>query len=128
MSRKLNRFPILYEGYKLGETRDVTVLLSVANFKYEALETVGDESPIGGPAVARSRFKVGETVYCHYKVRNDGTVPDKATIVVTDIDTGATVATYMTASVDPGWRYEAFKATIGAMPNKDWKLRFALTP
>lgn len=122
----LDRYGLLYPEF--GETRDVTLQIAEGNFKYEVLETVGEESPSGGPATPRTRFRAGETVYVHYKVRNDGTVPAKATIVVTDIDAAKEVTRYITADVDPGWRYEIFKATVGTMPNKDWKLRFAMTP
>lgn len=126
---ELDRFGILYESiFPLGETRDVTVYIAEGNFKYEVLETVGEESPIGGPAVPRSKFRAGETVYVHYKVRNDGDVPAKATIVVTDIDEAKQITKYTTAEVDPGWKYEIFKATVGTMPNRNWKLRFAMTP
>jgi len=123
---ELDRYGLLYPEF--GETRDVTVYISEGNFKYEVLETVGEESPIAGPASPRTKFRAGETVYVHYKVRNDGGVKAKATIVVTDIDTGAEITRYTTAETDPGYRFEAFKATVGAMPAKDWKLRFAMTP
>lgn len=120
-------FPLLYESI-FGETRDVTVYQATGNFKFEVLETVGEESPAGGPAAPRTRFAAGESVYVHYRVRNDGTLKTKATIVVKDKDTGATLATYMTPDVDPGWRYEVFKATVGKMPNHDWHLQFVMTP
>jgi len=121
MPSEFDRFPLLYESYG-SETRDVTVYVSTGNFKFEILETV-DET-----GAARSKFRQGETVYCHYKVRNDGSVKDRATIIVTDIDTGAKVTEYLTDYCDPGWKFEAAKATVGTMPNKDWKLRFAMTP
>lgn len=124
---KPSPYGILYESL-FGEVRDVTVTLAQGNFKYEVLETVGDESPIGGPPVPRSKFAAGETVYVHYKIRNDGEVKAKATIVVTDVDTGIEVTRYMSPNVDPGWRFEVFKATVGVMPNRDWILRFAMTP
>jgi len=134
MQSELDRFPLLYESYG-SETRDVTVYVSTGNFVFEVLETVGEESPINGPAVPRSKFKQGTTVYVHYKVRNDGDVKDKATITVTDIDTGESLKDplgnplkYTTADIDPGYKYEVFKATVGTMPNKNWKLRFTMTP
>jgi len=111
-----------------SEEKTVTVTISSGNFKYETLETVGSESPIAGPATARSKFKVGETVYLHYKVRNDGDIADTPKIKVTDSDTGTDVASYTGSSTDPGWKYEVFKATVGTMPNKTWNLKCALTP
>jgi len=123
------RYGILYESLFGSETRDVTVTLAEGNFKYEILETVSAETPFEGPAVPRSKFAQGETVYVHYKIRNDGAVKARATIKVTDIDTGAVVTTIgPTSEVDPGWKLEIFRATVGTMPNRNWRLRFAVTP
>jgi len=122
----LDQFPWLYESY--AETRTVAVTLAQGNFKYEVLETVGAESPQAGPAIPRSKFAVGETVYVHYRIRNDGAVKAKASIAVKDKDTGAAITTYTTGDIGPNERGEIFKAVVGTMPNKNWNLEFAMTP
>lgn len=83
------------------------------------------------PAIVRP-IKTGEILYVHYAVRNRKAagVAGVGTIEVKDLDTGAVVTTFTTPTLQPG---EKFKTTgsgarVGAMPAKDWRLQFTVTP
>lgn len=75
------------------------------------------------------KYKPGDTVKVCYKVKNVGDGPGKWTIVVKDLDTGATKATYY-GDLDPGYSFKtpSTGATVGKMPSKEWRLSFKVTP
>lgn len=119
---ELDRFPLLYESYS-PETKEVIIeALEAGYFLYEILDIVDSK------AKPRNKFAPGETVYCNIQGTNYSTTPDKATIVVTDLDTGAEVKKFITDEVEPGMSFSLILAALGTMPNRNWRLRFALTP
>lgn len=104
----------------VGETRSLTVTLTagVTSFNFTQLEPV------------QASYKEGDSVYVKITVKNNGTVAGGATIVVKDAGTGATIDTYSTPEVQPGysWATSGSHAYVGKMPNKNWALQFVLTP
>lgn len=105
----------------MGETKTITITLvavGLASFNFTQLEPV------------KSAYSLDETVYVKYTVKNNGTGPGAASIVVKDLDTGATVATYTTPELSPGYSFatSGTHANVGKMPNKNWRLSFTVTP
>jgi len=115
-----------------SETLTLTIGLEAvgaANFGFDAYNPPWDLRKV---FAVKDKYKAGESVYVHYCVKNNGTAAGGATIVVKDIDTGATLKTWIVPSIDPGYRYktdpDGTGAFVGAMPNKDWRLSFTVTP
>jgi len=77
----------------------------------------------------KTTYKTGETVKVCYVVKNVGTATGRWTIVVKDLDTGATIATWY-GDLNPGYRFKtpSTGATVRSMPAKDWRLSFKVTP
>jgi len=121
-AQELDRFPLLYESYSPATKKVIIEALQAGIFGYQLLDI------IDANGVVRNKFAPGETVYCHIIVSNYGYAPDKATIVVTDLDTGAEIKKLITDIVALEAFFEFSKVDLGTMPNRDWKLRFALTP
>jgi len=102
----------------LADSRTLTIPLGAGVFAFTVLEIVDPY------------YAEGETVKVRYVVRNNGNVAAIAKIVVTDADTGSAITTYTTSLVPAGEAYGTVEphATVGAMPNKEWKVKFDLTP
>lgn len=81
------------------------------------------------PALVRSA-DLGESVYAHYVVKNVGSSAGAATIMVKDLDTGATVTTWSIPGLAPNERFRTSGsgAYIGKMPSRDWRLEFKVEP
>jgi hypothetical protein len=80
----------------------------------------------------KDKYKQGEDVYVDYCVKNVGDGSGGASIIVKDLDTGATLQTWVIPSLDPGYRYKTDPsgsgAYVGKMPNRNWRLSFTVTP
>lgn len=104
----------------MGDTKSVTVNLvaGAGNFSFTQLEPV------------KSAYNPNEVVYMKYTVKNNGSAASTAGIDVKDLDTGAIIASYSIASLQPGYSFmtTGTHARVGSMPNKSWRLSFTVTP
>jgi len=74
-------------------------------------------------------YKEGEVVKVHYRVGARGTPGTVSGFIdAYDIDTGERVVRYETPSIPLGQAYDVDGATVGRMPNRDWRLRFEAIP
>ncbi len=81
------------------------------------------------PSVTKT-YKPGDSVYIQYRVKNIGAGPGRWTIVVKDLDTGATLKTFY-GDLDPGYSFKSTPGVgvlIGKMPDQEWKLSVKVTP
>jgi hypothetical protein len=104
----------------MGETKNLTVnaLAGAGSFNFTTLAPV------------KSEYAEGESVYVKYAIKNNGSAPSGAGIVVIDRDTGTKLQTYVIPEMQPGYTFSTTgsHAYVGKMPNKNWNLSFALTP
>jgi len=115
------------------ETRTQTIPLSVApppgeaDMRFAAYDPPWELREI---LAKKTEYAPGEIVYVKYRVKNVGDGADIATIEIKDIDTGAVLQTYVTPSLEPGymWITGDAGARVGAMPDRDWRLSFKVTP
>jgi len=89
-------------------------------FSYTLLETC---DATGKP---KDTFAKEEAVYCNIKGRNNGQTADGAIIVIYDLDTAKEVQRFGTMVVSPGAEFSVLRAHLGPMPDRDWKLQFAM--
>ena len=122
--RELDKYPLLYESYShLGESRVVAIPLAYGDFSFVKLETADAE---GTP---KKYFAEGERVYFNSTIKNNGTGPDGASVVIYDDETGVELKRYSTKIINPGEQDTTLrKAEIGIMPDHDWRVRFEMTP
>ena len=78
----------------------------------------------------KTEYAPGESVRVKYKVKNVGDAEGVGTVVIKDADTGATLQTYLSGTLAPGysWRTADVGVEVGKMPAKDWRLSFKVTP
>jgi len=114
------------------ETKTLTVPLSevpvgIANMRFDAYNPPLELREI---LAKQTEYDEGEIVYVKYRVKNIGDGASIATIEIKDVDTGTVLQTYTTPSIEPGymWRTADAGARVGAMPSRDWRLSFKVTP
>lgn len=104
-----------------SDVRTVTVTLSSGNMKFDWVRIVDEKG------VERTTFGEGEIVAFEAKITNKGDVKDRATLIVTDEDTGDELWTYST-DLDAGRFWQIPPNDLGKMPGSDWHLRFSVSP
>lgn len=125
--------PALARVSSLSEIRVLKVTLASGNFAFTALK-IYDHS-----GVEKYAFGAGDEVLFNGKVMNNGPIASLATIYAYDVDTNARVAWWpFLYVIEPGVEVaiSALGNVVliddtrvpGGMPNRDWNLRFELTP
>jgi len=117
----LDRYPLLYESHRFGESKVITIPLAYGDFRFVILEPT------------KALYATGEQVYIHYKVKNQGTGTVSGKIEVFDDATKELICTWTIPATGPGEAFEVMEATdymppALVMPDHDWKLLFQLTP
>ncbi len=108
-----------------AQLEEVEVPVGEPNFRFEAYSLLERREVF----LTRGTYKEGDTVKAAYKVKNIGTAAGRWTITIKDADTGALITTWY-GDLDPGYAFKTptTGATIGRMPNKNWRLTIKVLP
>jgi len=116
-------------GSVAAETRTITVTLALAaDMQFIAWDLPFELREILVKDINGNEYSEGVIVKVKHKVKNFGNTPSIATVTVKDVDTGETVTSYVSTTINPDDLWTSDGVTIGPMPAHDWNLEFTVTP